>query len=180
MGYYVFVDNSNVWIEGKYASAVKKGMVSDICTAHEKKISDNSWKMDFGKLLHCAVNGKLSEVKEAVIVGSKPTRKDSLWNAMEAAGFRVETQERNSSNKEKKIDTGIVQLINRKLYKESEQDDVFVLVVGDGDYVPVVEAIAEEGRKIKIVFWDNAAGELLASADTYECLNDHFDEIVFK
>lgn len=44
MGYYVFVDNSNVWIEGKYASAVKKGMVSDICTAHDRKISDNSWK----------------------------------------------------------------------------------------------------------------------------------------
>lgn len=44
MGYYVFVDNSNVWIEGKYAFAVKKGMVSDICTAHDRKISDNSWK----------------------------------------------------------------------------------------------------------------------------------------
>lgn len=30
MGYYVFVDNSNVWIEGKYASAVRKGLARDV------------------------------------------------------------------------------------------------------------------------------------------------------
>lgn len=180
MGYYVFVDNSNVWIEGKYASAVRKGMAPDICTAHEKKISNNSWKMDFGKLLSCAVDGNIDDVKEAIIVGSKPTHKDSLWKAMESAGFTVETQERNSSNKEKKIDTGVVQIINRKLYKESEEDDVFVLVLGDSDYVPVVEAIGEEGRKTRIVFWDNVAGELTASADEFKCLNKHFHEIELK
>lgn len=180
MGYYVFVDNSNVWIEGKYASAVKKGMAPDVCTAHEKKICDNSWKMDFGKLLECAVDGKLTEVKEAIIVGSKPTQKDSLWNAMAAAGFIVETEQRNSSNKEKKIDTGIVQKINKKLYKESQEGDTFVLMVGDRDYAPTVEAIEEEGRKVKIAFWDNVAGELVAGASEYKCLNDCFEEIERK
>lgn len=180
MGIYVFVDNSNVWIEGKYASAVKKGMVTDICTAHENKISDNSWKIDFGKLLSCAVDGKINEVKEAIIVGSKPTQKDSLWKAMESAGFVVETQQRNSSNREKKIDTGIVQKINKKLYKESEIGDEFVLVLGDSDYVPTVEAIEDEGRKVKIVFWENVAGELIASASDYKNLNDYMDEIEFK
>ena len=59
MGYYVFVDNSNVWIEGKYVSAVRKGMASDICTAHDRKICDNSWEIDFGKLLSCAVDGDI-------------------------------------------------------------------------------------------------------------------------
>ena len=180
MGYYVFVDNSNVWIEGKYASAVKKGLVSDTYRAHDEKILDNSWKIDFGKLLSCAVDGDVDNVKEAIIVGSKPTQKDSLWNAMEAAGFKVETQQRNSSNKEKKIDTGIVQKINQKLYKDSAPGDVFVLVLGDSDYVPTVEAIEEEGRKVKIVFWDNAAGELTACASDYKCLNDFIDEIELK
>ena len=33
---------------------------------------------------------------------------------METAGFKVETQQRNASNREKKIDTGIVQKINDK------------------------------------------------------------------
>lgn len=180
MGYYVFVDNSNVWIEGKYASAVKKGMVGDICSAHDKKISDNSWKIDFGKLLSCAVDGDLQNVKEAIIVGSKPTQKDSLWNAMESAGFQVDTEQRNSSNKEKKVDTGIVQKINKKLFRESEEGDVFVLVLGDSDYVPTVETVEEEGRKVKIVFWNNVAGELLVAASEYKCLNDFMEEIEFK
>lgn len=180
MGYYVFVDNSNVWIEGKYASAVKKGMAKNVVDAHTQKISDNAWKIDFGKLLSCAVDGDLQAVKEAVIVGSKPTQKDSLWKAMEAAGFKVETQQRNSSNKEKKIDTGIVQKINRTLFKESEEGDIFVLVLGDSDYVPTVEDIEAENRKVKIVFWNNVAGELLASASEYKCLNDHMDEIELK
>ena len=180
MGYYVFVDNSNVWIEGKYASAVKKGMVSDICTAHDRKISDNSWKIDFGKLLSCAVDGDIANVKEAIIVASKPTQKDSLWKAMASAGFKVETEQRNFANKEKKIDTGIVQKINRKLFREAEDGDVFVLVLGDSDYVPTVEDIEADGKTAKIVFWDNVAGELVASASEYKCLNECMEEIELK
>lgn len=177
MGYYVFVDNSNVWIEGKYASAVRKGMANDIVSAHADKICDNSWKLDFGKLLSCVVDGQVNEVKEAIIIGSKPTHKDSLWKAMETAGFKVETFQRNESNKEKKVDTGIVQVINKKLYKESEEGDVFVLVLGDKDYVPTVEAIEEENRKARIVFWDNVAGELTMAASEYVRLEDKIDEI---
>ena len=177
MGYYVFVDNSNVWIEGKFLSAVKNGMAENILDAHQNKVSDTTWKMDFGKLLECVVDGKLEEVKEAVIVGSKPTQKDSLWKAMERAGFKVETQQRNASNREKKIDTGIVQKINRKLYKESEEGDTFVLVLGDSDYVPVIEDIKEEKRKVKVAFWDNAAGEIISAADEYLNLNESFEKI---
>lgn len=177
MGYYVFVDNSNVWIEGKFLSAVKKGMAENISEAHKKKISDKTWKMDFGKLLECVVDGNLQDVKEAIIVGSKPTQKDSLWNAMSKAGFNVKAEQRNASNREKKIDTGIVQKINRKLYKESEEDDVFVLVLGDSDYVPVIEDIKEEKRKVKVAFWDNVAGEIVTAADEYLNLNNCFEKI---
>ncbi len=179
MGYYVFVDNSNVWIEGKYVSAVKKGMAKNVIDAHNNKICDNSWKIDFGKLLSKAVDGNLSEVKGAIIVGSKPTQKDSLWNAMESAGFTVETQQRNQDNKEKKIDTGIVQKINDTLYEESKEKDVFVLVMGDKDFMPVVEAIERKGRKVKIAFWSNAAGELIAAASENLVLDEVFDEISY-
>lgn len=177
MGYYVFVDNSNVWIEGKYASAVRKGLSPDIVSAHANKICDNSWKLDFGKLLSTVVDGKVDEVKEAIIIGSKPTHKDSLWKAMETAGFKVETFQRNESNKEKKVDTGIVQVINKKLYKESEEGDIFVLVLGDKDYVPTVEAIEEENRKTRVVFWDNVAGELIMAASEYIPLETKIEEI---
>ena len=40
MGKCVYVDNSNVWIEGKYHSAVSKGMVADVYEAHDNEIVD--------------------------------------------------------------------------------------------------------------------------------------------
>ena len=65
---------------------------------------------------------------------------------MASAGFKVKTEQRNSANKEKKIDTGIVQKINRKLFREAADGDVFVLVLGDSDYVPTVEDIEADGK----------------------------------
>lgn len=177
MAYYVFVDNSNVWIEGKYTSAVNKGMAENVIEAHNKKICDNSWKLDFGKLLACVVDGNLSEVKEAIIIGSKPTDKDSLWKAMETAGFSVETHQRNQSNKEKKVDIGIAQKINDVIYEKSKEGDVLVLVMGDKDYVPVVETIERKNRKAVIAFWGNVAGELTAAASEYINLDNKFNEI---
>lgn len=43
MGKCIYVDNSNVWIEGKYHSAVTKGMVADVYEAHNSKICDMPW-----------------------------------------------------------------------------------------------------------------------------------------
>src|SRR5438105_7969280 len=47
---FLYVDNSNVWIEGMHVSAVAKGMAPDIWTAQQERICDYSWKIDFGRL----------------------------------------------------------------------------------------------------------------------------------
>ena len=46
MSYFVFVDNSNVWIEGKVASAVARGFALNPYDAHQKGIEDSSWRID--------------------------------------------------------------------------------------------------------------------------------------
>jgi hypothetical protein len=51
---FVYVDNSNVWIEGQRASAVAKGMAKDAWEAQEKGILDSSWRYDFGRLYELA------------------------------------------------------------------------------------------------------------------------------
>ena len=179
MKYYVFVDNSNVWIEGKFASAVKQGFASNIIEAHRQNICDNSWGMDFGKLLYYVSDCEPQKIEEAVIIGSKPTDKDSLWAAMETAGFRVSNHPRNASNREKKVDTGIVQEINKILYKQSNEGDIFILALGDADYVPTVEAIKEEGRVVKVAFWSNVSGELKAAANEYLDLTNIIEKIQY-
>lgn len=179
MGFYVYVDNSNVWIEGKFVSAVGKEYASDIVEAHETMASDGNWKIDFGKLISY-LTGDLSQIKHAVLYGSKPTDNNSLWRSAEAAGFEVYNPPRNFSNREKKVDTGLTQKINKDLYKESNSDDIFILVVGDADYVPVVESIIEENRTVKVVFWGHAANELQRKANTFINLNSDIDKIAYN
>ncbi len=177
MAYFVFVDNSNVWIEGKIASAVSKGWVKNTYEAHDKGAEDSAWRIDFGKLLDFVTGGNIADVKHAILFGSKPPLHDSLWNAMAAANFEVEALDRNNANKEKAIDTGIVQRIDKCLYREAQEGDVFVLVMGDKDFIHSVHAIQAEKCIAKVAFWDNASGELVSEADEYTNLTPHIAEI---
>ncbi len=167
MSYFVFVDNSNVWIEGKIASAVAKGWASNSSEAHEKKIEDTAWRIDFGKLLNFVTNGNISEIKRAVLFGSKPPYNDSLWKAMSKAQFEVVSLDRNAAGKEKAIDTGIISQIDRAIYKQSTEGDIFVLVMGDKDFKPALETIRDEKCSSIVAFWDNASAELVSEADDY-------------
>ena len=180
MGYYVFVDNSNVWIEGRYASAVHQGWVGNMYEAHRKNAQDASCRIDFGRLLNFVSEGNIDDVKKAVLIGSKPPRSDSLWNAMKKANFEVSILDRNVANKEKAIDTSIVIAIDKCLYREAKPEDEFILIMGDRDFVPSIQTIHEEGLTVKLVFWSNASGELIAEADDFVNLDEYIDSISFR
>lgn len=178
MGKYIYVDNSNVWIEGKYHSAVEKGMVPDVYTAHASQICDMPWAYDFGKLLDIACERDTSTLSRAVLYGSRPTDNDSLWNAARSYGYEVFTPIRNMNNREKRVDTGFDKEMLKDLYKGViGNDDEIILVVGDSDHIPVAEAIEEEGKQFTLVFWNNASEDLKAKAAKFICLNDYITEI---
>lgn len=44
MANLLYVDNSNVWIEGMYVAAAKHGLAPDVGTAVQQKICDYNWK----------------------------------------------------------------------------------------------------------------------------------------
>ena len=49
MTLYVYVDDSNIWIEGQRIQAVRTGLAPDIRAALERKITA-PWTYDFGRL----------------------------------------------------------------------------------------------------------------------------------
>lgn len=51
MSNFVYVDNSNAFIEGKRVIAVSKGLAPNIYDAMKKNIIDSSYRLDFGKTL---------------------------------------------------------------------------------------------------------------------------------
>src|SRR5215213_5494632 len=104
MANYLYVDNSNVWIEGMHVSAVAKGIAPEIWSALQNKICDYDWKIDFGKL-HEFAGG--DDIGKAFLYGSRPPANDTLWQIARSKGFEVVTYDRNVANREKKVDIAI-------------------------------------------------------------------------
>lgn len=177
MASLVYVDNSNVWIEGMHVSAVINGHALDVYDAASNKICDYNWKFDFGKLLHFA-GGEGHQVKRAILFGSRPPKNDSLWVAAKRNGFEVKTYDRNASNREKKIDTDIVATMMEDSYElvDKERDEM-VLVAGDKDYVPMVEKLRRRGIRVILCFWAHAAQELVAACDAFYNLDTYLDHL---
>lgn len=180
MSNFLYVDNSNVWIEGMHVAAVENGHAPSIWDAQKNSICDYSWKLDFGKLYQFA-GGDRKEVGRAVLYGSRPPKNDSLWAIAEKHGFEVVVYDRNINNKEKKIDTSIAADMVADSYELMDPaKDELTLVSGDRDLVPAVERVRKRGLKVDVVFWDHAAAELKGAASAFISLNQHLQLLALK
>ncbi len=174
MANYLYVDNSNIWIEGMHVSAAAKGRAPDIWAACEQRICDYDWKIDFGRLFEFAAGG---DVGRAVLFGSRPPQNDSLWVVAKAKGFEVIVHDRSVQNREKKVDTQITAEIIQDSYEHMKNGDTVTIVSGDSDYVPAIEKLKERGFSVDVCFWDHASRELREAATRFISLNKYLDHL---
>ena len=177
MADWIYVDNSNVFIEGKRVSAVNQGFALDIYDAMSNRILDNEYRMSFGKLYEFVAGHDKATTARAMLFGSRPPQNDAIWDVARKAGFEVVTEDRNIANKEKKIDTGIVAAMTRDAYRNAKEGDTFTIVSGDSDYVPAILQLNEDGFNVDVVFWDHASRELKEAASQFISLNAHLDNL---
>lgn len=181
MADFIYVDNSNLYIEGKRVSAVTKGLAMNIYDAMNNRILDPAYNISFGRLHEFVAGANTAKIARAVLFGSRPPPNDSLWQYAKRAGFELVLEDRNIANREKKIDTGIVSAMVKDAYKTMDAaKDVVVLVAGDGDFVPAVRDLVEDGFKVEVIFWDYASKELKDIASTFISLNSHLDFLALK
>ena len=173
MGLFVYVDNSNVWIEGTRVSAVASGLAPDIFTAMNSHNQDMSWRCDFGRLYEIACP-EGSQVGRSALFGSRPPSNDSLWDRARSGGFEVFVHDRNYANKEKRVDVHIATTMVSDSFEYMKPGrDTAVLVAGDGDFIPAVESLQSRSIGVKCLFWDHANRDLKATADEFVSLNPH-------
>lgn len=178
MSDYIYVDNSNLYIEGRRVAAVAAKLAPDIVTAMRDGIFDNGYTISFGKLHSFLTGDDLSKIKRAILFGSRPPPNDSIWRFAESAGFSLQLEDRNFANKEKKIDTAIATLMTKDAHKHgNSKDDLFVLVAGDKDYVPTINELTKDGFKVEVIFWGHCARELREAASNFIDLNDHLEHL---
>ena len=176
MAALIYLDNSNLWIEGKKLGAVFRGTSPDIMVATETRDFDNTFRLDFGKVLEIANN---RPVKVARFYGSRPPESDSVWNMAKKVGFEPIIVDRNYSNKEKGVDTQLVVDMLMDSIEADPKEDIFILIAGDADYIPVIRKIKSRNFRVQVLFWNHASIELKKET-TFISLDGYFNEIRVK
>lgn len=180
MAELVYVDNSNIFIEGKRAKAVDSGLAMNIYDAMSNRILEQSYKIDFGRLHDFIAGTDHGEIKRCILFGSRPPSTDTIWDIAKKAGFEVVTEDRNVANKEKKIDTGIVAAMIKDAYTIADKNaDIITLVAGDADFVPSVRMLVEDGFNVEVAFWGHAAKELQEVCSKFIDLNPSIDHLSY-
>ena len=78
MAEFVYVDNSNVFIEGKRVMAVHAGLAMNIYEAMNNQILHHDYKLDFGRLHDFIAGNENAEIRRCLLFGSRPPPNDSL------------------------------------------------------------------------------------------------------
>ena len=124
---WIYVDDSNLWIEGKKAYAKAHNLLTS---------EDPRARFDIGQLNEVVAEGR--EVGGRMLYGSKPPPVDTVWAKMEEQGWNVKIENKSyHTGKEKQVDskliTDVVSVVNR------EKIGTVIIVAGDVDYKPPIE-----------------------------------------
>ena len=164
--YYIYIDNSSLWTEGRKVSAVHKGDAVDVWDATEQKIFDNNFRIDFGQLLKWM---KISDnVAQVNVYGYKPSEDDSFWGVTEGL-YRCEVKicKRNlGDSKERMIVQTVIDITEDSSFKMNGNDCI-ILISGDTAYIPCIENVINKATKVKVAFWSHAPSELKRSCSEF-------------
>lgn len=180
MAEFIYVDNSNIFIEGKRIAAIQQGKAKNAAHANENGIVDHTFRLDFGELYDFVADNNPEKVARAVLFGSSPPESDKVWEVAERVGFEAVVVSRNCVNQEKKVDTGIVAAMVRDAYTRVDKaKDTITLVAGDSDYVPAVELLTGDGFRVEVVFWSCASNELKSVCSKFIELDRYLDRLEY-
>ena len=169
---HTFVDNSNVLIEGRRFSEMKRKGRSKL-----SPFTDDNYEIDWGKFLYVLKEQDSRGLAEVpILYGSRPPAEDSVWDRIRDDGFDVKVFDRNIRNKEKGVDMEMGMDIVERLHAVDDQlPRILVVAAGDADYVPAVERAKRKGWPVEVWFWSNAAGDLKKAATRFCPLDEHLN-----
>lgn len=181
MTIYVYVDNSNIWLEGQRIQAVRTGLAPTIRAALDRKITA-PWTYDFGRLYGLLCPPEVP-VGRSILFGSRPPDNDSIWQRVRDADFQVVTFDRSPiTHKEKQVDVALsnTMIEDSFTYMKAANGDTAVLAAGDGDFLPTIKSLQSRGLRVKVVSWSHAVNrQLRDAADEFVELDSYFDQLTW-
>jgi uncharacterized LabA/DUF88 family protein len=151
---YVVVDDSNLYIEGKFVI----GEFEKIGTFDYKRsqMRFDQLRIEYGQLLKVLKDNR-NLGGDPIVVGSIPPG-DSLWNLVQREGFKVTTYPRNNKGFEKMIDVQIGHYMDNVIFNKVPA--TLALITGDSDFKPILQTAVKLGWMVEIYFWESTGMNL--------------------
>jgi uncharacterized LabA/DUF88 family protein len=128
-------------------------------------------KVNFGKILETAVAGRQLIRAMAYVIRADIPEEQPFFEALGKSGFEVKSKDIQlfpGGVKKGDWDVGIV----IDMIRLSSKLDVVILVSGDGDYVPAVEYLRNQGQFIEgVSFGKSTSAKLVAAVDEFTDLD---------
>ena len=146
---WIFVDDSNIWIEGKKLRAKAQ---------HLKTAEDPRARIDIGRLTDVVAKGR--NVIKGTLYGSEPPKVDTVWNKIRKMGWVVPAPKKRSliTGKEKKVDAQLVADVTELACTTDETErGTIIIISGDSDATPAIEKVLRyQPWCIEVCMWDSA------------------------
>lgn len=130
-------------------------------------------KVNFGQILDKAVSGRRLIRAFAYVIRADIPEEQSFFDALTKRGFEVKSKDIQlfpGGVKKGDWDVGIV----IDMIRMAPKLDVMVLVSGDGDYVPALEYLKNQGQLVEaIAFGKSTSAKLIAEADEFVDLDQN-------
>ncbi len=124
-------------------------------------------KVNFGKILETAVGGRQLIRAFAYVISADIPEEQAFFDALTKAGFEVKSKDIQifaGGAKKGDWDVGIV----IDMIRLGPRVDVMVLVSGDGDYVPALEYLQNQGHLTEVIaFGKSTSAKLKEAADEF-------------
>lgn len=167
---HLFVDNSNVLIEGRRLCYAKRHL-----GGRRNTQVDDTYEIDWGKFLYLVKSrGGRMLANVPTLYGSRPPPDDSVWEQIRQEGFDVRVFDRNIRDKEKGVDMEMGMDVVERLFQQSAPETL-VLAAGDADFKGIAERAKKKGWEVEVWFWGNAAVEMQRASPTFVNLDPALD-----
>jgi uncharacterized LabA/DUF88 family protein len=149
-GIWIFVNDSNIWIEAKKLQSKQKMF---------KTNEDHRVRMDMGKLADVLAKGR--PIRQGILYGSEPPSIDSVWEKIHEQGWKVNITQ--STAKRGQLSTKIVvDVVSLAEKTPPEERSSIILVTGDASVIPAIDTVVEiEGWNVEVYMWSHATSKLL-------------------
>lgn len=156
------------------------GVFVDVQNMYHSAKKIHGGNVNFKNILKDAADNRIMMRARAYVVKSETVEEGNFFEALASQGYDVRVQDlKIFAGGAKKGDWDVGLTVD--VIRFATRLDVVVLITGDGDFVPLVEYLQNQGVQVEVMaFAESTSQSLIEAADDFKDLSRDVKKYVFK